>query len=199
MRIFIGDKGNVDFDWPVKMTLQQINEFVAFMKEQFAVVEKESNDNIRPERLGDKFFGRNWSRDELKLLLQAEETYETSVKLGRSWMSVDIKRGEFIPQFMIWADSKGHDIVKADTKKLIEEFMAEKEYDKIARRKKRKARRTELDNLISERKKLKGLLKSKDLVISCGKLTPEHEKVIVETKARLVVIENAIEELEENT
>ena len=196
MRIFIGDKGNVDFDWPVKMTYQQINKFVAFMKEQFAVVEKESNENIRTERLGDKLFAKSWSSDELKLLLEAEDTERISVKLGRSWMSVDIKRGGFIPEFMIWSDSKGYNIVKGDTKKLIEEFMAEKEYDKQARRKKKKARRTELDNLISERKKLEGLLKSKDILVRCGRITPKDDKVVAETKERLIAIENAIKELE---
>ena len=39
MKIRIGDYGNIDFDEAIEMTNTQKNDFIEFMKTQFAVVE----------------------------------------------------------------------------------------------------------------------------------------------------------------
>lgn len=128
MKILLGSRDNVDFDEPIKMTKEQMNRFIAFLRSTFDVVDVISTKIARAERVGDKpEWPRSWTLDELKLLYEIEDTHKVAERLGRSWMSVDIMRGKFIPEFLDWASNKGIDLLKEDTKKLIEEFLKEKQ------------------------------------------------------------------------
>jgi len=72
-------------------------------------------------------------------LLDTEKTTdEVAEMLGRTWMSADIKRGGFIPDFLAWTSQKGKDLLKDDLKIMIKEFMKEKEKEILSRREKRK-------------------------------------------------------------
>jgi dsDNA-binding SOS-regulon protein len=133
MELLVGDKGKIDFDAPVKMNIDQRKKFINFLKSIFSVVEIIESERVRTERLGDILFLKNWSVDEYAVLLEVEDTNNVAEMLGRSWMSVDIKRGEFLPTYLAWAKEKKIDIVKGDTKKLIKEFMKEHE-DELRRR-----------------------------------------------------------------
>tara|TARA_Y100000310_G_scaffold333512_1_gene411220 strand:+ start:368 stop:991 length:624 start_codon:yes stop_codon:yes gene_type:complete len=138
MNILIGDKGNVDFDSPVKMTDNQQQKFIEFLRSIFSVIKLEKTQEFRTERIGDKFFMKEWTGDEYAALLEIEETDKVAEMLGRSWMSVDIKRGGFIPDFLAWTSEKGKDPLKDDVKSLIKDFMKEKEQELLSRREKKK-------------------------------------------------------------
>lgn len=193
MKILIGDKGNVDFDGPIQMTPEQKKKFIDFMKNLFAVVIEEESDKIRIGRLGDKFFARKWTPEERGLLLEIRDIEKVSKELGRSWMSVDIKRGQFIPEFMRWVDSNGYDIVKDDTKKLIEEFMEEKEREKEKKRKQRQVKRNNLRMLNQELKNLKEKHRAIEVLIRSGMKAP-NDKGLFEIERKIKEIKKKIEE-----
>lgn len=140
MKILIGDKWGVDFDAPIKMSSEQKDKFISFLKTLFSVVEEEYTGELRVNRIGDKLFMKEWTPAELALLLEVEtkDTDMVAEELGRSWMSVDIKRGEFIPKYLAWVRERGIDLLSANTKELIKEFMKEKQDLIISRRKKSK-------------------------------------------------------------
>jgi hypothetical protein len=128
MKILIGDKGNVDFSEPIKMSDEQIEKFVTFMKSLFSVVEIEHSNEVRNERVGARpDWPKEWLTEEYTILLEDGTTSEMAEKLGRTWMSVNIKNGSFIQEFLFWASEKGKDLVRGDRKKLIEEFLKEKQ------------------------------------------------------------------------
>ena len=125
MKLLIGDKGNVDFDYPVAMTKDQKKKFIDFLKKMFKVVKVEDADNFRTERIGDKFFMKEWTSEEYAMLLELEDTNKVAEMLGRSWMSVVIKRGSFFPDFLAWTFQRGKDPLKDDVRELIREFIKE--------------------------------------------------------------------------
>jgi hypothetical protein len=138
MKILIGDKGSVDFESPIKCTPEQCENVIKFLNNIFAVIEIEHHAQARTQRLGSKFFSRSWSEEEYSLLLTTEDTNKVSEMLGRSWMSVDIQRGQFIPEFLNWTSKKGIDIATNNSKELIQEFMKEKHTELITNRNKKK-------------------------------------------------------------
>jgi len=158
MRIFVGHKGNIDFDAPVKMTTTQQEDFISFMKSMFSVVDVHPSDEVRTDRIGDKLFMREWTADEYKVTLQAKGLETICEELGRTWMSVDIKLGSYIPQFLDWCDKNNKDHVKGDVKAYIEEFMKEKEDEIIQRRKKKQAQNRYIKNLKRRRDSCNNLI-----------------------------------------
>jgi len=200
MKIFIGDRDGVDFDAPIKVNDKQKNNIIKFLKEMFKVVIVENTDSFRNDRIGDKFFMREWTTREYAVLLEIEDTNKVAEMLGRSWMSVNIKRGAFIPEFLTWTQNKGKDVLKDDTKKLIEEFMKEKQEEIISRRKKRKNIRQiekeieklkdELENLNSEKRK-----RQIGLAIALGQLRNMTVEEFIQNKKK--EINNKIFQLKE--
>lgn len=129
MKILIGNNGNVDFDGPVEMNQDQREEFINLMNSLFKVVQIKKADQIRFDRIGDKLFMKPWEKEEYAVLLEIEDTNNVSEMLGRTWMSVDIKRGDFFPKFMLWVEMKGKSLLKDNIQDLIEDFMKEKEQE----------------------------------------------------------------------
>jgi len=193
MRILIGDKGNVDFGSPVNMSEQQFGEFKKLLEELFDIVDIEHKEEVRSERLGDKNFQRPWSPEERALLLEIGDNEEVAERLGRTVMSVQIQRGEWVPNFKRWADEKGYNFIqeirKGNIKKLIEEYVKEKELEKKAKRMERKKEREELENLKEELKRYKSRIKSIELRISCGDKREGDEKRIEEAKQKIKELE----------
>ena len=61
--------------------------------------------------------------NEIAMLLNVNiELEKVCELLGRSWMSVDIKRGEIVPELMRWVDSKGYNLINGDIKEIIKEY-----------------------------------------------------------------------------
>jgi hypothetical protein len=190
MKILMGDKGHIDFDEAILMTPEQREKFIEMMRNLFSVIQLENTDKFRLERLGDKIFARNWTNEELKYLLEIKDLDTICEGLGRSWMSVDIKRGEFIPLFMTWAHEKGYDIVHGDIKSLIEKFIEDKELDKKERREAKK--NNSIDAL---QRKIDRLSKKQESIYRrrrVGLKYPEDEKVLTDIKTQIFDLEEKI-------
>jgi len=195
IKMLIGDKGNVDFDSPVKMSKKQQDDMIGLLRSIFSVVEVDHTNEHRTDRLGSKpRFFREWTADELEILLKIEEkdTEKVAEELGRTWMSVDIKRGSFIPEYLYWLDKKGVDLLHADTKKLIKEFLKEKEDIIFSRRKKKsfetaiRNRSDELSELRKEESTQKAVIKNlESKTIPSHFLDSEYDKLDkIESKIR---------------
>ena len=172
------------------MTPEQRERFIEMMRNLFSVIQLENTDKFRLERLGDKIFARNWTNDELKYLLEIKDLDTICEGLGRSWMSVDIKRGEFIPLFMTWAHEKGYDIVHGDIKSLIEKFIEDKELDKKERREAKK--NNSIDAL---QRKIDKLSKKQESIYRrrrVGLKYPEDEKILSDIKTQIFDLEEKI-------
>jgi hypothetical protein len=139
MKILKGDKGNIDFESSLQLNEEQKERLINFLREIFYHVEVRESENFRVERLGaNNAFNKEWEQEEFELLLKLDvPNKEVSRKLGRTWMSVEMKRISFIPEMMDYAMKKGVDIYKTDIKKLVREFIAEHQ-EKILKRKQEK-------------------------------------------------------------
>lgn len=208
MKILLGDKGHIDFENPVKMTVQQKEQFIQFLKSLFDVVQVEDAKQLRIKRLGDKFFMQEWTLEEYELLLHMQETTEEiAEKLGRTWMSVDIKRGWFISQFLAWSEEKKRDPFKDDAKDLIKEFLKDKKDKILARREVKKEIRRKEKELIEIKKEIDVWCSDKkrkeiQFLIKIGKIPSENiDEFIMRQKNKLIhkrqEIKKEIKELSE--
>jgi len=194
MKILIGHKGNVDFDEPIKMTNEQKEKFIHFMTSMFFFVEEDVMTMLRKDRVGSRAeWPRDWSEEELALLYDlGKDTNEISEILGRTWMSVDLKRGDFIVDFQKWLSEKGFVMKKVeDVKDLIDKFLKEKEKIKIKKRLDKKEfrdRLKEIENLESNKITFKK-------IISIG--LPWGGVTVKIAKSKLKEIERKIKLLEE--
>ncbi|MCA9459402.1 MAG: hypothetical protein KC550_02525 [Nanoarchaeota archaeon] len=100
MKLLIGNKGNIDFDGQIEATQEQIDKLIDFLKfEMDYLIEVETVNEFRDNRIGDKHFQSKWTRNELYHLLMVEDISVTSRKLGRSWLSVDMKKSIYYRDF----------------------------------------------------------------------------------------------------
>jgi hypothetical protein len=196
MKILIGDKGHYDFDGPILMSSEQQQDFEKMMRELFTVIQIEQGKQFRVDRLGDKIFARTWTRDELRCLLDINDINTVCKELGRSWMSVDIKRGEFIPDFMLWAHMMGRDIIQGDTKSLIEEYLKARELEKQKRKDEKKLKNTFVKTL---KREMDNLHKKQESIYQrrlVGLINPRDEKVLSKIVGQLSDIEKKIKQTE---
>lgn len=192
MKILIGDKGHYDFDGPIRMSPEQMQDFEKMMRELFTVVELEQRKHFRVGRLGDKIFARPWTLDELRCLLEIKDINTICRELGRSWMSVDIKRGDRMPDFMFWAYENGRDIIQEDTRILIEEYIKDRELEKLIRREKRKLEKVSIEVL---RKKIDHLNRKEKSIYKrrcVGLKYPDDEKILSDIMDQIADIEEKI-------
>lgn len=192
MKILIGDKGHYDLDGPILMSSEQKQDFEKMMRSLFSVIQIEQGEEPRVERLGDKIFARPWSLDELRCLLEIKDIDTVCKELGRSWMSVDIKRGDFMPDFMSWAYQNGRDIIQGDTRILIEEYIKDRELEKLERREERKLERTSIEEL---RKKIDHLNRKEKSIYErrrVGLKYPNDEKILSDIMDQIADIEEKI-------
>ena len=166
MKLLKGDKGNVDFLKHVQLSELQKERLVNFLRNMFYNVELKETNSFRTDRLGDRSFMKEWEDKEYRLLFEIDKTNgEVSKKLGRSWMSIEMKRLYWLPLMLDFAAKKGVDIYKVDIKELVKEFL--KEYrEEISKRKeerklkKEKMKKTEsaLAHIPEKRKTIKWLI-----------------------------------------
>ena len=191
MKILLGHKGNVDFDGPISITKSQKDQFINFLETIFDPVKEIEYDNFRTERLGDKYFIRRWDIDEIAILIDFNITLEEACELlGRTFMSVNIKRGEFIPDFMRWANKKGHNLIQDDIKEIIKEYLEETK--KIAKQKRTKESQLEkeIDEIDVKIDKLDQRIESTKLVIRVGLLGLDSEEKIIKTEEEIMKLED---------
>lgn len=194
MKILIGNKGNVDFDGAIPMAGHQQDLFIEFMKTIFNPVCEVETTSFRTERIGDKFFGRRWDdKNEIAMLLDVNiELEKVCELLGRTWMSVDIKRGEFVPELMRWADSKGYSLIEGDIKEIIEEFLNEKKEIAKIKRASRSSRKKEMNKLIDKIDNLKKMLDAIGRRNRVGIVYPTDEEKIRETNEKIKDIDDEL-------
>lgn len=126
MKILIGDAGNIDFDAPVKMNEAELLDFINFLKIDigYSVIERVNSEELRTQRLGSKRFMKYWSDAELEELLSLYTIEELTEKLGRTWMSVDIKRGIVVLYYRTWMNNNGFTESTPDlVKKFVKEYL----------------------------------------------------------------------------
>lgn len=195
MKILVGNKGNVDFDAPVPMTKVQQNSFIKLMKSIFHpdIIKIVETEEFRVDRIGDNLFQREWSAAELAKLLDVHtDTNETSEMLGRTWMSVVIKRGEVIPDLLKWANLKGYDLVKGDIEKIIEEYLQERKDLSKERREIKSAKTREINALIDEYYRCESLLKTIDFRSKAGVRLPTDNETIKKNKEKMEAIKQTL-------
>jgi len=158
MKILRSDAGNVDFQAPIELTPEQRNKLISFMSNLFESVTILSVDEFRSERIGDKIFSREWDDPkELALLFKVDEINEDIVrKLGRSWMSVNMRRGFLIPQILSEASKKKVDLLKVDLEEFIRDYLKEHQEEIM---KKREAKTSENIKLKKEKEEFNSLMK----------------------------------------
>lgn len=124
MRILIKDE-YLDFEAPIQMTEEQREKFIRFMKNLFGNI-KVVNVIEKTKEMGDrKVDPKKWTPEELSLLLTPINNRDLTTKLKRTEMSVKMKRGSFVPEFLVWAKKKGYSLpVKIE---VIKEFLDERE------------------------------------------------------------------------
>ncbi len=192
MKIKVGDKGNVDFDGPIPLTESQQDQFIEFMKTIFNPVKKIEVNNFRTERLGNKLFNRKWDDpDEIALLLDVNISLDKICEnLGRTWMSVNIKRGEIIPDLMRWADIKGYNLIQGDTKEIIEKYLDKMKKIEKEKRTKKPSLKKEIDKIDDKIDKLYQRIESTKLGIRVGLLGPDSEEKIIKTEEEIMKLED---------
>lgn len=127
MRILVNNEEYVDLEAPINMSDRQIEKFVSFMKSSFSGIETlEVKEPVKEFAIGtgDK---KDWNNvDELSLLLGPDDNDTIASKTGRNEMSVRMKRGDFVKEFMAWAKKKGYAYSpRSVEKKVVKEFLQE--------------------------------------------------------------------------
>lgn len=117
-------KGNyIDFEAPIQMTDEQKKKFIEFMNKEFENVETEKVEEKTKDMGEREITTKKWENHELFLLLSPKSNEELANKTKRSIMSIKMMRGQFVPEFMVWAKKKDYSLpVRLET---IEEFLKE--------------------------------------------------------------------------
>lgn len=173
IRLLRGDRNGLDFIEPVRMMEVQKAALLDFLRNMFAVVDEEEVTEFRHHRLGEKPFPRLWSSEELALLPKPYDVEEVSRRLGRSWMSVTIKRGAWVGGFLEWVGDKEYDLARDDLRRLIDEYLEEGRKTQGERRAAKADKRKRLKQLEKEVEQLKGKRKMRELQVRTGQETSE--------------------------
>lgn len=110
MKILLHSSGHVDLEAPISMTAEQFAVFSAFFRDNFPGIEfvdrieKIKNTGSRDGE------SKDWTLEEYLILLGPLHNSEIAVKLGRTDMSVKMKRGQFVPDFFVWMKKKGYSL-----------------------------------------------------------------------------------------
>ncbi len=125
MKVLIGSEGRFDFGAPLILSDEQRAKLLDFLRKEFEPVEIEFSDEFREERLGDKpRFMAEWSKKEYAMLLLPRGNEYLEDKMGRTWMSIVMKRKDFLPDFETWLRANSLSISQAN-EELIGKYLDE--------------------------------------------------------------------------
>jgi molecular chaperone DnaK (HSP70) len=196
--ILKGDYGNIDFASPIKLSDNERKKFLEFLRKRFYSVREEEVSTFRFERLGDKSFSKEWEEEEFQILLNLEmDNEEASKLLGRSWMSVEMKRMYYIPEMMEYAEKKGVNLFKAsksELKNLISDYMKEHENEIKKRRDERIEERREIKQARGFIENYDKRVNEKKFLISIGRAKKEDLEALKKEKKEA---EDKLREMEE--
>jgi hypothetical protein len=202
IRIFWGDKNNVDFDGPLKLSPEERKRFFSLLHSLFEPVEEEPVSAFRAWRMGgDRIqYPRAWTEKEYETLLKSRTLLEAENKLARSGMAIIVQDGKWRPKFFEWCQSKGKNPFSGEMAQLIKQFMKEKAEELIARRNKRQVVRQKEKELLSLEAELKRWDSDEkrseiEFLIQHGKIKKDYSAFIAEKKEE---IKHKIAQLERN-
>jgi len=124
MKLLLHGDRAIDFEAPVYMSDQQRKRFIKFMRKLVPDIKVEHIQEIDMPGPGGGS-GKDWTKQELALLLTTDDNETLAKKLERSDMSITLKRGELQPEFFKWAKKEGHVIPvdKRERERLIKKFL----------------------------------------------------------------------------
>lgn len=204
MIIRIGDSERIDFLMPIKVTDQQTDQFMKFLKTiyhpsvVFDVLPLEDDEEFKSKRLGDKPRPTYpiWSKQENTRLLDFDKINENEIaeQIGRTPTAVYMRRGQWVARFMDWAADKN---IYENTEELVQEFMDHLEEEKFKRREHRKRERVEKKRLESELHSLESTLKIQQ---EMSKKYPDkkiaYDEAILETLSKIEQVKMELEKYE---
>jgi hypothetical protein len=158
MKLLKGDKGNIDFANPIQLSEEKKERFLNFLKEMFYHVEIKEVPSFRDSRLGEKSFQREWEDEEYELLFRIDMPNESVAKqLGRSWMSIEMKRVmvDYVTKVMGYAAEREIDVYQVDIKELVKDFLKEQNEKKLKRKEEREKANREKKEEMQEYQRLK--------------------------------------------
>jgi len=133
VKILVYKSGHVDMGAPVHMTDDQRGKFIDFMKKTFQDVEvSEREEKTRNKPTSVNTEPKRWEPDEYLALLGPESNEVLSAKWlrnfskNRSPMSIKMKRGSFVPEFISWMKSKGYISIKQVDRDMIAIYLEER-------------------------------------------------------------------------
>ncbi len=105
--IIVSEDGRVDLGTPLHIGEEKANRIIDFLRELVGEVEVQhvEEPNITYDRGPSS--SRHWTREEYLELLKASSSEELEKKLGRSDMSIGMRRGDFLPLYLEWLRKKG--------------------------------------------------------------------------------------------
>lgn len=114
----------VDFEAPIWMSDKQIEKFISFFKKMFPFVTIQHDVMEKSKEIGERESEiKKWTVNDYYSLLTINDNGSLAQKTGRTEMGIKMKRGHFVPEFMVWAKSKGYKFpIK---KEMIKEFIKE--------------------------------------------------------------------------
>ncbi|MEM4729026.1 MAG: hypothetical protein QXH42_04610 [Thermoplasmata archaeon] len=107
------------------MSEEQRKRFIRFFEETFPgnVMVEERQEATKEVHPGERKM-KSWSVDEYVALLGPEDNDTLAKKLKRTVMSVQMRRGGFIPDFAEWLKKKG--LSYRGEKRIIEEYLSKR-------------------------------------------------------------------------
>ena len=126
MKIYRTPDGLVDLEAPIWMSEAQSKKFIDFFKEIFpnGVIVEDRQEAMKEVHYGERTM-KSWTIDDYIILLGTEHNEAIAKKLKRTTMSVQMRRGEFVPDFAEWLKNKGKSYKGGKT--LVEQYLRERE------------------------------------------------------------------------
>jgi len=203
IRILRGDKNNVDFDGPLKLTSEERVKLFNLLRDLFDPVEEEKVSSLRNWRMGGNRiqYPRAWTDKEYEVLLKSHTLEEAENKLARSGMAIIVQDGKWRPKFFEWCQKAGKNPFSGEMSQLIKNFMKEQAEAILARRKKRtvlRKKEKELRVLEAELKRWDSDEKRRQIefMIHLGKIKSKTVSAVIAEKKK--EIEQKIAQLKSN-
>jgi hypothetical protein len=128
VKIIVFESGLVDLEAPIQMTDAQRKQFIAFFQKNFGEVSVQDIEEPVKNMGERESTPKKWTVEEFALLLGPETNEELTIAMGRTIMSVTIRRGGFVPEFLSWCEENEYRIPDGnDLLQLIKLYMEKRQ------------------------------------------------------------------------
>jgi len=200
MKILIGDHHHIDFDGPIKSTDEQIGEVMQFFYGNFFenVIEIDEESEFRIDRLGSKLFRKKWSSHEYAELVRINENTEELVDcLGRSHMSIDMQRIDWLEDFFRYIRRYNLQLFTNNIEEIVGRYIEDEKNIKLLKKERKRKLRALENNLKDKEKKFGRSLQIKENFSGYYGSDEGYEKALrekIEAKQELDQFKKLIEE-----